>query len=440
MTRRHLAVGILRVAVAIMGVLAVGCGDDRIEEVPPLPTLEGMEPAVVAKVKEAHAEAIADPTPAKWGRYARILHAHEMWPDALPAYLAVIEHTEMPERFEYTYLAGHSCIKWNPDRAIAFFEEADKLKNDYIPLHLHAGALYAAAQKWSDARRHYESARALAATMKAGKHAPLPHALLGLGRVALGEQKIPEAIATLEKARALDTDNNEILAALAIAYTRGGRKKDAERVSAEVGDMEDPRGFVDPISTSMHKEGVSYLSLEQFGVAALRSQEFELALSAFERAFALRPDHPDPALNYAHALMGLARYSEAEPLLDRVLALRPESATAFTFKAACAMARNDLQTAVSNFRRAIAINPRSTNARWNLGRSLKTLNQPAEAKVHFRYILDMKPHRADVRLELAAILADEGKTAEALNEVQQVLTVEPSNARAQALQARLSPR
>ena len=230
------------------------------------PALEGMEPAVVAKIKDAHARVVADPTPASWARYARILHAHDLIREAVGPYVVAAARTEMPEKFELLYLAGHCAMKPDPDRAKQLFEEAAALRDDYGPLHLRLGALDESAGRWDDAARRYERAEPL----QARDQKPGSDALAGLGRARLAQGRVPDAIAALEKARAIDPDNSEVHATLAAAYARAGRKAEAARRARAAGNVQDPHGFPDPIATAMRQEGVSYQSLMGFGNAALR--------------------------------------------------------------------------------------------------------------------------------------------------------------------------
>jgi tetratricopeptide (TPR) repeat protein len=416
-----------------------GCSERGIEETPELPVLTGLEPAVVEKIRSLHAHVLAERSVASWTRWAKTLHAHEMMEEALRAYRVAAAHAKVPDTFELLYLAGHSSAKRDPEQAVVLFAEAEKVRDDYVPLHLRAGEIHLAARRVGEARRHFERALALceSASGADAPFAPTTHALLGLGRIALAEGRTGDAIAVLERGQRLKPEHEEILAALANAYARAGRAADAATVSAQVGDLEDPRGYPDPIATAMAREGVSYLSLSRLGIAALRSYEFEQALGVFERALALRPDDLDALFNRAQALVGLGRYAEAEPILDRVIAERPPGVTALTMRAGCAMSRNDLTAAAALLRKAVEVSPRQVDTRANLGRVLVSLGQPAEARRHFEAVLERRPHRADIRVDLASILLEQGDAARATAEVDRVLAANPGHKRAQALKAKL---
>jgi tetratricopeptide (TPR) repeat protein len=416
--------------IAVAVILAGGCSDARLRQAPPLPDLANVEPAVVEKIRRVHATVVSTPTPESWAAWARTLHAHDM-AEATEAYVTAAASTPMPEKFALLYLAGHSCVKRDPDRAVALLDAARALKDDYLPLHLHLGALHEKAGRLEEARRHYARADALE---------PSSRSLVGLGRVALALGRLDEALAALEKARAASPEHPEVHAALAAAYARAGRKEDAARAAILAGDLEREYGFPDALVDVMAREGVSFASLEQIGIASLRGYQFAQALDAFDRALLIQPDNAGIQLSRAKALVGLRRFAEAEPALDRLLAKRPDDAEALAFKAGCVMARNDLTGAVPWLRRAVAADPMLVDARWNLARALRGLNQNAEARQHAAWVLDRRPHRMDARLLLASILADEGSVEDAMSQVQLVLARDPANPQAIELRNRLGGR
>jgi Tfp pilus assembly protein PilF len=306
---------------------------------------------------------------------------------------------------------------------------------------LHLGYIFEVEHRLEDARRRYQHAADLrrSAPRQEPKDYLLVQALVGLGRIALAEGKVAEAVSSLEKARGIEPAHQEALAAIAAAYARAGRKNDAANASAGVGDLEGRSGFPDPLVTSVYAEGASYAVLESVGLAALRAQAYGEVLAIFDRAIAIRPDDPDALLARAQALLGLNRPADAEPLLDRVLDKRPGNVSALMFRGGCSMARNDFAGAVHFLKRALAIDPTRSGARLNLSKAHRGLRQPAEARPHVEFLLQRMPHNSAFRLELAHLLVDEGKPTEALSEVERVLGAEPSNQQALALKAKLAP-
>ena len=120
---------IVLVAVFLLG----ACGPGRIEDKPVLPALEGMEPAVAARITDAHARVTSEPSAANWARFARVLHAHDLVREAIAPYVVAAAHSEMPEKFELLYLGGHAAYKPDPDRAIALFEQAARSARTTYP-------------------------------------------------------------------------------------------------------------------------------------------------------------------------------------------------------------------------------------------------------------------------------------------------------------------
>jgi tetratricopeptide (TPR) repeat protein len=421
------------------GLALPGCGPEKQPE-PPAPVLEGVEAPVRRKIEWAREQVVADPSSENWARYAMVLHAHHLPVDALAAYTVALEGAEGTRAFELSYLAGLAATDVDSGRAIALLEEAAKLDPGYGPLRIRLGWVFETAERWDDARRHFEHARQLGKSPAAKEldRALLPAALLGLGRVAIAKDEPEKAIKLLEEARAGDPDVQQVHAALAMAYSRAGRKDEAAAAAGLAGTLEAGLPIEDPISAGMYDHGESSLILTQLGTDSLRKQKFSQALGLFERVLMVRPDDLDAQLNKAVALNALGRRAEAEPLVDAVLAKRPGSAAAQAHKGVCLLDRNELMQAVVHFKRALEIEPRHQIARHNLGRALRGLKQPAEAELHFRKLLEYRPHRHDVRLELAGLLATEGKVADARQQIRIILAIDPENKSALALEERLA--
>lgn len=420
------------VLAAMAGIFA--CSRPDTPPAPALPPLDGMEPAVVEKIRNAHARIVADGTAAaNWAFYARTLHAHGLTREAIEPYVVAASRSEMPEKFKVTYLAGHCASKIDPERAVTLLREAAALRDDYLPLHLRLGGVYETLGRWDDAGASYERADALNSREKR----KLSHPLAGIGRVRLAQDRVAEAVIALERARTLDPENADVHAGLAAAYARSGRTEDALRETALAGDLQDPYGFPDAIASEMRVEGVSYKALELLGSAALLGGSHDRALAAFDRALALRPNDADAILNKAQALCALGRAGEAEPLVDQGIGIRPDSAVAFGLKGTIALMRGEHASAVAYLTRALALDSRNATVRWNHAKALRGLHRLAEARQEMRSILDQQPHRSDVRLDLASVLEEEKRIPEALVEVDIVLAREPDNRTAQALRAQL---
>jgi tetratricopeptide (TPR) repeat protein len=416
----------------LLVVAAVGC-KRNLEQKPVLPALDGMEPAVVQKISELHAQVAADLKPETLARYARALHAHGLLEEAERVYLVAAENTEMPEKFSLVYLAAFSASRRAPEHALALFEKARGLREDYAPLHVRMGRIQEGRQNWDEARRHYERAEVLEAKKKARSNG----ALAGLGRIELAEGRVPEAIALLESARALDPEDSQVHALLGAAYRRAGRAAEAAHAVRAADDATNASGLQDPIVSAMQREGVSSLVIRQMGEAAMKAGKTQEALAAFERALDARPDDRGALILKAQALVVLGRVAEAEPILDKLLAARSDDVSVLALQASCALSRNDLPTALVRLARAHAIDPRDAGVRHSLGRVLRASGRAAEASAHFRAFLDVKPHRNDVRVELASALAEGGRMTEALAEVDLVLAQDRDHAEARKLQARL---
>src|SRR5436853_3029290 len=209
----------------------------------------------------------------------------------------------MQDKFAILCLRGVALQKSDPVEAAGSVEEANKLRDDYAPLHIRLGPLYEAKQLVRDALSHSEHAE----TLNQREKVRFSTALAGMGRVELAQGHVPEAIVWLEKARRIDPDDDQVHGSLGAAYARAGRPEDAARERIAAGDLQEVRGFADPIMQAMQSEGVSYVSLRKIGQSLLKAGKPDAALASFERALAARPNELESMLLKAQALILLER-------------------------------------------------------------------------------------------------------------------------------------
>jgi tetratricopeptide (TPR) repeat protein len=109
----------------------------------------------------------------------------------------------------------------------------------------------------------------------------------------------------------------------------------------------------------------------------LRLSDYAGAVSDAEAAIALRPDLPQGHLNRGAGLVGLRRFQDALPVLDKVIAMAPDKLESAYFDRALAKeSLGDLLGAYHDYLKAVQINPKFEMAIEELSR-FKVTNTPS---------------------------------------------------------------
>src|SRR5579862_5590152 len=93
------------------------------------------------------------------------------------------------------------------------------------------------------------------------------------------------------------------------------------------------------------------------GVLHTRREQPAKALASYERALAIRPDHPQLLSNRAVVLDDWRRFEEALVCLDKALALQPNHAAALSNRGNTLSALRRYDEALENYDKALAIVP-----------------------------------------------------------------------------------
>jgi len=152
----------------------------------------------------------------------------------------------------------------------------------------------------------------------------------------------------------------------------------------------------------------------------------ESARKAYERAWAIDP-------RSAAALLGLARFAEADGKLERAVELAgdiPRGAP--QWPAACALLARDYvrlgqaDLAVELMADLVQRHPTDPAAHLHLGNVLCELNRPDEAAACYRAAIQRNPNYAIAHYNLATVLKDQGLTQAAIAELRKALELDPN--------------
>jgi tetratricopeptide (TPR) repeat protein len=247
------------------------------------------------------------------------------------------------------------------------------------------------------------------------------HFLLGQSLGRLGN--LDEAVAHLERAKALQADSAEIAhvwrqARAALAHRQaqafGGRGQHAEAQACLERVVELLPGDAD--------------ALCNLGLVLVRQGRHAEAILRFRQALALRPDHFDACMYLGHALVEVDSADQAEPCFRQAVALRPNDASAHSRLASLLMSQDKPVESLASYDRALALAPGDMSVAANRGTVLLMLDRFDEAKAQYEQALNSDPNRAEIYFNLGFALEQLNRAGEALASYTRGLALKPDDA------------
>jgi tetratricopeptide (TPR) repeat protein len=303
---------------------------------------------------------------ATWQRNGTYGSAERIWSDTV-AKLPGNERAHNNLGFEISKAPGRL------NEAIAQYEEAIRLKPDYMEAHNNLGcSLEKAPGRLNDAVAQFDEALRLEPNYVEA-HNNKGNALNSLGRTA-------EAVAQYEEALRLRPDYVEAHYNLGNALDSLGRKAEA---------------------------------VAQYG-----------------EALRLKPDYVKAHNNLGNVLGTLGRSAEAVAQYEEALRLDPDYAEAHFNLGNALNKLGRTPEAVAEYGRALRLKPDYVEAHYNLGNALDSLGRKAEAAAQFGEAARLRPDYADAHYNLGNALDSQGRTADAILQFQEAVRLKPDFAEA----------
>jgi tetratricopeptide (TPR) repeat protein len=280
--------------------------------------------------------------------------------------------------------------------------------------HHNLGVLFMAAGDKAAAITHYEEAVRLKPDYVLARDS--------LGKALYGEDRVAEAIAQYEQALRLNPDFVPAHFDLALALLKSpGRLDEAITQYGEV----------------LRRQPDYFEARENLGKALYARGRVAEAMVQFEAALRLRPDSPGLHYMLALALSASQRPAEAVAQFEAALRLNPALADAH-YSLAVVLAGNSGRQAdvIAHYEAAVRLKPDYIEARNNLGNVLREAGRLPEAISQFEAALQLRPDLAQLHCNLAlALLRMSGRTREAAAHLETALQLQPDNAMARQLLA-----
>jgi Flp pilus assembly protein TadD len=168
----------------------------------------------------------------------------------------------------------------------------------------------------------------------------------------------------------------------------------------------------------------------QLGYAYTALKRSDEARAEYERAMALDPKMPEPALNLGILLIEKEPAGAVAPLRKAVELLPSQSRPRFLLGSALERS-GDFSAAAKAFEGALRLDSRDAEALAHLGSLYLRLSRPADAEGKFRGALEIQPNSISAALGLAQSL-DAQKKPEAADAYRTYLELKPADSTARA--------
>jgi tetratricopeptide (TPR) repeat protein len=381
---------ILAIAICVIAVLAVMYYVEQRENAAIFAKImeidhSGTEVQVVDKITRKIAEARENPDSAEsWGVLAMTLNIHDYTEAAIPCFEKA--HALDEKDFRWVYLAAVAMDDINSERVIECYEKSKRLNSEYPPLCIKLGNRYLLSGAVDKAAKCFNAV--IDADIQ------VPHAYLGLAKIAMEKNDLAEAEQQINKAVKLAPQYREARALLADIYRRLGEKEKAQIEFNRMASLPERLDLKDPVYYQMVAEGVSSFWCQVRGNNYLNQGDLNNAEEEFKKALEAKPNEAShTSLGYVYQRQ--KRYEAAMDHYNQALELNSEHVSAMNNLAVAYYELGDINQAMSEIKKALEIDPESADAWLNLGTFSKQSGKWGDALKYFNRGREIEP--ADMR-------------------------------------------
>jgi tetratricopeptide (TPR) repeat protein len=317
-------------AVLVVGVVVLaGCGGGDAADAaaraetgveprsaPPDPDTSAYEKPVAEKIATERQAVLAEPASVEaWGRLGMTFDAHHMIHEAAACY-AQAERLA-PDDWRWPYLQAIVSLDARPEEVLALLVRAHEHAADSALVNLRIGRELLRLDRAREAEPYFQRAHEL--------DPEDPHALVGLGRVALASGDVARARVHLETAEDMRPRPREVFVLLARVYRELGEHEYAEDMAARATRSTRNTPIRDPIGQEIMAHGMSSFHMAMRGRERMRDGDWEGAIEELRASVATNPDDLEVRLDLVRALYMADRVPEARAEIEEASRLHPDS-------------------------------------------------------------------------------------------------------------------
>lgn len=401
---------------------------------PPVPDLDGVDPAVAAVITKERQAVLAAPRNASaWGRLGEVLELFNYRKDALACF-AEAQRLD-PNQPRWPYHRGFLLLWENAEQALPHLRRAVELSDRS---HASPGgeAMRLRLSETLLAQGHLDEAEGCFRRLlqREPSHA---WGHLGMGRLAVHRQQWKEALPYLQQAAADQRTVRAATLALVEVYEQLGDESAAAQARAVLDKLPADPNWPDPVVDELQRFNTGKRSRLMHANQLFKQGRTAEALALFGQVIQDYPNADEAWFALGQVLYRSGDFAKAENALKKTLGLKPRFAEAHNYLGLSQIAQEKFEEAEASFHKAIEFKPDFALAYFNLGRCLiQQKNVPAAIDA-FRSSVRCKPDYAAAHTALAELLLQTHQDAEALKEARQALQLNPADERAKQLREKI---
>ena len=329
-----------------------------------------------------------------WGKLGMNLYIHGYKPQSVPVYKKAASLDE--KDFRWTYFCAIALDDLNSDETNEWFERGRQLNPNYPPLCVKLGNRYLVAGELSKATELFNESKA--------KWKNVPHAFVGLAKIAIALNELDTAQAHLNKALAMKPTFRDAHVLLADVYRRKGDKTNAETEVNLIEKLPEKLDLKDPFSNQMVEEGVSSFWCQVRGDNLNSSGRLDEAVLELKKVVEMKP-HPSSHINLGNIYEKQKKYQLAINQYQLALELDSLYTPAMNNLAVVYFKIDDTKKAISLAKHSLEINPEAIDGYLNLGTFYKRLLQRSESIQYFKNGMALAPDDLRFAYQLSWLLS-----------------------------------
>jgi tetratricopeptide (TPR) repeat protein len=302
------------------------------------------------------------------------------WKDSETLFRHALEVTEN-NYFTRDGLGKALSLKGQTDEAISQFEEAIRLKPDFVEAHYNLGTAFLKNEQIDEAISQFHEVIRLKPNFTEA------HYVLG---TALGRKgQTDEAISQFQEAIRLKPDFVEAHYNLGTAFLKKGQTDEA--ISQ----------FQEAIRLKSDFVEAHY----NLATAFLKKDQIDEAISQFQEVIRLKPGFVEAHYVLGTALGRKGQTDEAVEEYRKAIQLKPDYAEARGNLANVLAAQGKFDEAVKAYQQTLELVPQSAQAHFRYGQALQAQGNFGAAMTEYKRALELKPQNWPVSINLAWVLA-----------------------------------
>jgi tetratricopeptide (TPR) repeat protein len=232
----------------------------------------------------------------------------------------------------------------------------------------------------------------------------VPHAHVGLAKIAIASNELDSAQVHLEKALTIASSYKEAHVLLADVYRKRGEKDIAETAYRKIERLPKKLDLKDPVFNQMVDEGVSSFWYQVRGDNYLNSGNLNKAVLEFKKVIEIKP-HPSFYNNLGNVYEKQKKYQLAINHYQLALEMDSLNTDAMNNLGVVYFKIGDINQAIDFVQKSIEINPETKDGYLNLGTFYKQLNQRSKSIQYFKQGNTLAPDDLRFAYQLSWLLS-----------------------------------